>query len=78
MAAMRSKFIEWLEASAETMSSELFQAKAIIITFGALGLCCLIGAFWNPWQLLLAVMCAAMVLCGIQNIKSTSNESKER
>jgi hypothetical protein len=46
---MKSKFIEWLEAAAETMFSELFQAKALIVTFGALGLCCLIGAFWNPW-----------------------------
>lgn len=66
---MKSKFIEWLEAAAETMFSGLFQAKALIVTFGALGLCCLIDAFWNPWQLLLAVMCAAMVLYGISEYK---------
>lgn len=64
---MKSKFIEWLEAAAETMFSELFQAKALIV-----------GAFWNPWQLLFAAMCAAMVLCGISEYKKYSNESKER
>lgn len=75
---MKSKFIEWLEAAVETMFSELFQAKALIVTFGALGLCCLIGAFWNPWQLLFAAMCAAMVLCGISEYKKYKYESKER
>lgn len=66
---MKSKFIEWLGAAAETMFSGLFQAKALIVTFGTLGLCCLIGAFWNPWQLLFAAMCAEMVLCGISEYK---------
>lgn len=66
---MKSKFIEWLKATSETMTSGLFQAKALIVTFGALGLCCLISAFWNPLQLLLAAMCAAMVLCGISEYK---------
>lgn len=66
---MKSKFIEWLEAAAETMFPELFQAKDLIVTFGELGLRCLIGEFWNPWQLLLAAMCAAMVLCGISEYK---------
>lgn len=52
---MKSKFIEWLEAAAETMFSELFQAKALIVTFGALGLCCLIGRILEP---------VAIVICG--------------
>lgn len=77
---MKSKFIEWLEAAAETMFSELFQAKALIVTFGALGLCCLIGAFWTRGNCYLR-QCAPqwyMVLCGISEYKKYSNESKER
>ena len=68
---MKSKFIEWLEAAAETMFSDRFQAKAIISTFGTLGVVCLIGAFWNPWQLMFAGMCAAMVLCGFSELKKS-------
>nr|UVY29245.1 MAG: hypothetical protein [Bacteriophage sp.] len=52
---MKSKFIEWLEAAAETMFSELFQAKALIVTFGALGLCLF------DWRILEPV---AIVICG--------------
>lgn len=66
---MKSKFIEWLEAAAETMFSGLFQAKALIVTFGALGLLLFDWRILEPWQLLLAVMCAAMVLCGISEYK---------
>ena len=68
---MKSKFIEWLEAAAETMFSGLFQAKAIIATFGTLGVVCLIGALWNPWQLMFAGMCAVMVLCGFSELKKS-------
>ena len=66
---MKSKFIEWLEAAAETMFSGLFQAKALIVTFGALGLCCLIGAFWNPWQIVIGVMCVVMFLTGMDEYR---------
>ena len=66
---MKNKFMKWLESVTETMFTDLFQAKAIIGIFGALGVCCLIGAFWNPWQLLFAALCAVMVLCGISEYK---------
>ena len=66
---MKSKFVAWLEAAADTMFSDLWQAKALIVVFGVLGLCCLVGSFWNPWQLIFAAMCAAMVLCGISELK---------
>lgn len=66
---MKSKFVAWLEAAADTMFSDLWQAKALIAVFGVLGLCCLVGSFWNPWQLIFAAMCAAMVLCGISEYK---------
>lgn len=66
---MKSKFVRSLEAIAETMFSELFQAKALIVTFGILGVAALIGAFWNPWQLGTAGMCAVMVLCGVSEYK---------
>ena len=66
---MKSKFITWLEAVADTMFSDLFQAKALIVVFGILGVCALVGSFWNPWQLGTAAMCAAMVLCGISEYK---------
>lgn len=61
--------MKWLESVTETMFTDLFQAKAIIGIFGALGVCCLIGAFWNPRQLLFAALCAVMVLCGISEYK---------
>lgn len=54
---------------ADVMFSERFQAKAIIATFGTLGVVCLIGAFLEPWQLMFAVMCGAMVLCGFSELK---------
>jgi hypothetical protein len=66
---MKSEFVEWLEAVTDTVFSDLWQAKAIIVTFGILGVVAFIGAFWNPWQLLFAAMCAAMVLCGISEYK---------
>ena len=66
---MKSKFIKWLESVTETMFSDLFQAKTLICTFGAFGLCFLIGALWNPWQLLFAALCAGMVVCGILEYK---------
>lgn len=53
------------------MFSDRFQAKAIIATFGMLGVVCLIGAFWNPWQLMFAGMCAIMVLCVFLELKKS-------
>lgn len=66
---MKSKFIKSLEAATNTIFSDLFQAKTLICAFGAFGLCFLIGALWNPWQLLFAALCAVMVLCGISEYK---------
>lgn len=71
---MKNKKI--LERVVDTMFSDLFQAKAIIVTFGLLGMCCLVGSFWNPWQLILAAMCAVMVLCGISEYKKYANKRK--
>lgn len=67
--------MKWLESLTGTIFSDLFQAKAIIGIFETLGVCCLIGAFWNPWQLLFAALCAVMVLCGISEYKKISNEN---
>lgn len=66
---MKSKFIKWLEAATNTIFSDLFQAKTLICTFGAFGVCFLIGALWNPCQLLFAALCAVMVVCGISEYK---------
>lgn len=66
---MKSKFIKWSEAATNTIFSDLFQAKTLIYTFGAFGVCFLIGALWNPWQLLFAALCAVMVVCGISEYK---------
>lgn len=55
----------------EIMFSETFQAKVIIGVFGFLCICALIGAFWNPWQLVIAAMCATMVLVGISELNKT-------
>jgi hypothetical protein len=61
--------MKWLESVTETIFSDLFQAKILICTFGAFGSCFLIGALWNPWQLLFAALCAVMVVCGILEYK---------
>lgn len=66
---MKNNKLQWFERMADVMFSDMFQAKAIIAMFGTLGVVCLIGAFWNPWQLMFAGMCAAMVLFGISELK---------
>ena len=66
---MKNNGLQWFERMADVMFSDRFQAKAIIATFGTLGVVCLIGAFWNPWQLMFAGLCAAMVLCGFSELK---------
>jgi hypothetical protein len=62
---MKSKFVFWLEAAADKMFSEKAQSVGLMATFGTLGVAALIGAFWNPWQLFIAGMCAIMFLCGL-------------
>jgi predicted phage tail protein len=66
---MKSKFVMWLEAAADTMFSELWQAKALIVIFGILGVMAFIGAFWNPAHFATTGICAVMVLCGISEYK---------
>jgi hypothetical protein len=54
---MKSKFVEWLEAVADTMFSELWQAKALIARIWHIGRCCIYwrilepGALWNDRNL---------------------------
>ncbi len=68
-----------IEQLANIIFSDKFQAKAMIYAFGILGVFCLIGSFWNPYQLLFAAMCAAMVLCGKSELKKViRNESEKR
>ena len=66
---MKNNGLQWFERMADVVFSDMFQAKAIIAMFGTLGVVCLIGAFWNPWQLMLAGLCAAMVLFGFSELK---------
>ena len=66
---MKNYGLVWFDRMAEVLFSDRFEAKGIIARFGTLGVVCLIGAFWNPWQVLFAAMCAAMVLCGISEYK---------
>lgn len=68
---MKNNRLQWFERMADVMFSDRFQAKAIIATFGTLGVVCLIGALWNPWQLMFAGMCAVMVLCGFSELKKS-------
>jgi hypothetical protein len=42
---MKNNGLQWFERMADVMFSDRFQAKAIIATFGTLGVVCLIGAF---------------------------------
>ena len=62
---MESKFVLAFEAVADKMFSEKGQAVGLMATFGTLGVAALIGAFWNPWQLFIAGICAIMFLCGL-------------
>lgn len=71
---MKSKFVEWLEAVADTMFSELWQAKALIAVFGILGVVAFIGAFWNPAHFGTTGICAIMVLCGISEYKKVKGQ----
>lgn len=66
---MKNNGLQWFERMADVMFSDRFQAKAIIATFGTLGVVCLIGAFWNPWQLMFAGMCAVNGIMWIFRIK---------
>lgn len=68
---MKNNGLQWFERMADVMFSDRFQAKAIIATFGTLGVVCLIGALWNPWQLMLAGISAAMVVCGFSELKNS-------
>ena len=45
---MKNNGLQRFERMADVMFSDRFQAKAIIATFGTLGVICLIGAFWKP------------------------------
>lgn len=66
---MKSKFVMWLESVAETMFSALWQAKALIVVFGILGVVAFIGAFWNPAHFATTGICVIMVLCGISEYR---------
>ena len=68
---MKNNGLQWFERMADVMFSDRFQAKAIIATFGTLGVVCLIGAFWNPWQLMFAGISAAMVVFGFSELKKS-------
>lgn len=68
---MKNNGLQWFERMADVMFSDMFQAKAIIAMFGTLGVVCLIGALWNPWQLMFAGLCAAMVLFGFSELKKS-------
>lgn len=42
-----------MDAIGDKVFSELFQAKAMIVIFGILGVAALIGTYWNP----VAIIC---------------------
>lgn len=67
---MKSKFVLCLLAVADKLFSQKAVSVAMMVTFGALGVASLIGAIWNPWLLLIAVMCAIMFLCGLSEYKN--------
>ena len=58
-----------MDAIGDKVFSELFQAKAMIVIFGILGVAALIGTYWNPSQLFVSAMCAIMVLCGLSEYR---------
>jgi predicted phage tail protein len=71
---MKSKFVLWLEHAADIMFSDLWQAKALIVVFGILGVVAFVGAFWNPAHFATTGICAVMVLCGISEYKKAKRK----
>lgn len=72
------KIEEIFERILRFLFSDLFQAKFIILTFGLLGLCCLICSFWNTYQLVISGMCLVIVLCGISEYKKVKNNDNRQ
>ena len=75
---MKNNGLTWFERMAETMFSDRFQAKAIIGIFGIFGVICLIGAFYNPAQLLIFGISVAMVICGFSELKKCKKYENEQ
>lgn len=42
--------------------------KGIVAVFSLLFLSCLIAAFWNPFQLVFAAMCGAVINMGLREL----------
>jgi len=46
----------------EIFFSDSFTQKITIGFFGVLGICSLIASFYNPWQLVIAIICSLIVV----------------
>ena len=51
--------------------------KALMITWGVLFVACVICSFWNPGQLLFAIVSGIMFLSSYSEFKRYNNESEE-
>lgn len=52
-------------------------AKVMMIIFGFLFVVCVIASFWNPGQLLFAIISGIMFLSGYSEFKRSNDESEE-
>ena len=50
------------------MNNKLFGFVTMLL-FGFLGAAAFIGAFWNPWQIVIGVMCVVMFLTGMDEYR---------
>ena len=64
-----------IEAFIDIVLSKRGQGYILVCIFSIMAFICLIGAFFNPFMLVLVGMCLILVLCGLSEIKkSKENE----
>ena len=59
------------------MKNNMKFAKVMMIIFGFLFVVCVITSFWNPGQLLFAIISGIMFLSGYSEFKRSNDESEE-
>lgn len=66
---MKTEFETMLEKLVDKVYSVKFQAKAMLITFGMLGIGALAGAYYNLSQLIICALCAIMCTISYNELK---------
>ncbi|UFK27450.1 hypothetical protein [Elizabethkingia phage TCUEAP2] len=51
------------------MITDKFFGAFTMLVFGALAVAAFIGAFWNPWQLIICAMCVIVFFTGLSEYR---------